>query len=210
MSVVQRVIRLAVLIAVVVTSAQSARAVEPQAAQVAHRFISLTAGPYVPYRGEPGMSFGIRVGHGVGDRTRLGGEFEFRDYEGRILGVDDVRTRSYSGRLVLEFQLYPDAVFNPYIGLGAGFSFLNLKADNAEFWLPGSDPTRSHAGGLEGIVVLGFRGKIPRASALSIVGELRFSNMITGSRVQFEDDNKGWRTRYAGGVSLHAALQFAF
>ncbi|MCG8588471.1 MAG: porin family protein [Proteobacteria bacterium] len=134
------------------------------------------AGGVVPWDSDadPGYSLlGQISGGGFGDRLRIGGELEYREYEVELLGVDDVSVDTYDLRLTLQFVFFPETL-SPYVGAGAGLTLIDLDDKRVEDGLAAAGVDVEAFGVAAGAIA--FAGvQLPLGSVFSLWTEARTS-----------------------------------
>jgi hypothetical protein len=169
--------------------------------------MAMQAGGFVPWDGDAGYSLLMQLlGSGAAGKARFGGEFEFRSFDSKIVGVSDVDVDAYVIRAVWQQHFAPDAPVSPYIGLGLGVAINDVddeKVDRVR-----GEETRGNTGaGPDGVVMLGLQARIPGVDYLAVYVEGRagFSIDITD-----RNDQTGLESESLGGASGNAGLRFRF
>jgi hypothetical protein len=169
--------------------------------------MALQAGGFVPWQGDAGYSLSLQLlGSGASGRSRWGGEFEYRSFESRIVGVSDVDVESYILRGMWQHHFRPDALVTPYIGLGLGVS-VNVVDDGKVDSTKGRNVRGSTGAGLDGIFLLGVRATLPGAEYMSLFAEGRVG---AGFDVSDRNDESGAEVENMGGASGSAGIRFRF
>lgn len=169
--------------------------------------LSLQGGAFVPWQGDVGFSTTLQLlGANRSDRSRWGGEIEYRSFESRISDVADVDVESYVIRAMWQHHFRPEALVTPYIGLGLGLSINRVdqrKVDLAK----GRDVRGSTGAGLDALFLLGLQLTLPGAEYVSLFGEGR-------AGLGFDATGDNQRTHVIvenlGGVSGNLGLRFRF
>lgn len=170
-------------------------------------YMSLQAGGFVPYQGDAGPSLLLQLlGSNAAGKARFGGEFEFRHFDSKIVGVRDVGVESYIVRAVWQQHFAPDGPVTPYIGLGLGIA-VNHVDDGKVDRVKGRNVRGSTGAGPSGCFMLGFDARIPGVDYLSLYAEGRvgFTVDFTG-----RNDKSAVETENLGGASGSAGLRFRF
>ena len=170
-------------------------------------YVSAQVGGFAPWSGDAGVMTSIQVmGSNASGRSRWGGEFEYRGYERKIEGVNNVDSSSYVLRGMWQYHFRPEAVVTPYVGLGLGVTINVVDDDKVDDAL-GYNARDPVGAGLDGIFLLGVSYNIPGAEYLSVFAEgrvgLAFDAAGEGSRNGVDFDN-------VGGASGSAGLRFRF
>jgi len=169
--------------------------------------VAAQVGGFVPWNGDAGVMTSIQVmGSNASGRSRWGGEFEYRGFERKISGVNDVDASSYVLRGLWQYHFRPDSVATPYIGLGLGVTINVVDDDKVDDAL-GFNARDPVGAGLDGVFLLGVAMNIPGAEYMSIFAEgrvgLAFDAAGEGSSNDVDFDN-------VGGASGSAGLRFRF
>lgn len=169
--------------------------------------MSMQAGGFVPFQGDAGYSLLVQLlGSNKAARARFGGEFEYRHFDSKIMGVSDVDVSSYVLHAVWQQHFLPDKPVTPYIGLAFGIAINHIddgKVDRAK----GRNVIGPTGVGPDGCFMLGVDGKIPGAEYMSLYAEGRvgFSFSFAGRQ-----DETAVETENVGGLSGSAGLRFHF
>ena len=168
-------------------------------------FMSGQLGVFAPWQGDPGFMASVQLlGSGASGRSRWGGEFEYRNFESKIQGVNDVDVSSYVLRAMWQHHFRPEAVVTPYIGVGLGVTISAIDDNKVNNQL-GSDDQDHIGGGFDGLVLLGVSANIPGADYMSVFVEGRL-----GLAFATAENGGDWDTEDVGGGSGSAGLRFRF
>ena len=168
-------------------------------------FMGAQVGVFAPWSGDPGVMTSFQLlGSGKSGRSRWGGEFEFRKFDSKIQGVNDVDVSSYVLRAMWQYHFRPEAVATPYIGLGLGLTIDAIDDDKVNDAL-GNDAQDHIAGGLDGIFLLGVSANIPGAEYMSVFCEGRLGLAFAAA-----ENNGDWDVEDVGGGSASAGVRFRF
>ncbi len=173
------------------------------------RMFSLGGGKFNPADGESGTAFSGQFLSQNG-QTRIGGEFEYRDFEATLFEVQNVETQSYTARVLGIYLLRPSGI-SPYIGAGLSLSVHVIDGDKIEQAHGPGTVVISDVG--SGFGIIGFIGiEAPVTPALTIFAEGRLSgdyqftkteNLNTAGEEELEVEN-------LGGVGFLGGLRFRF
>lgn len=169
--------------------------------------MAVQAGGFVPWQGDAGPSFLLQMlGSNASAKARFGGEFEYRRFDSKIIGVSDVDVESFVVRAVWQQHFVPDGPITPYIGLGLGLA-VNDVDDHKVDRVKGRNVRSSTGAGPDGVFMLGIQAKLPGVDYLSVYGEGRvgFTVDIIG-----RNDESGLESENLGGASGSAGLRFRF
>ena len=146
------------------------------------------------------------LGSNASEKTRFGGEFEFRSLESNIIGVARVDVESYVIRGIWQQHFAPDAPVTPYIGLGLGVAINHVddrKVDRGN----GRNVRSSTGAGPDGLFMLGLQARIPGIEYLSLYAEGRigftYDFIARNGRSGLEDEQ-------LGGGSANTGIRFRF
>lgn len=170
-------------------------------------YLSAQVGGFAPWSGDAGVMTSIQMlGSNASGRSRWGGEFEYRQFDSRIQGVNNVEVNSYLLRGMWQYHFRPDAAFTPYVGLGLALAITDLdddKVDDAK----GFNAIDPVGAGLDATFLLGLSARVPGTDYLSVFAEgrvgLAFDATGRGSR-------DGVTVENVGGGSGSAGLRFRF
>ncbi len=169
--------------------------------------VSLQAGAFVPWQGDVGHAITLQfLGSNESAKSRWGGEFEYRRFESRIVGVSDVDVESYILRAMWQQHFRPDALVAPYIGLGLGVA-INSVDDSKVDREKGRNVRGSTGAGLDALFLLGVRVTIPGAEYMSLFGEGRLG---VGFDVTGRNDSSSLEVENLGGASGSIGVRFRF
>jgi hypothetical protein len=166
--------------------------------------VGVQVGGFVPYDGDPGLMTSVQVlGSNASGRSRWGGEFEYRDYQRKVQGVDNVDAGSYVLRGIWQYHFRPEALVTPYVGLGMGITINTIDDDKVEDEV--SNARDAVGAGLDGVFLLGIAVNIPGAEYISVFAEGRVGLAFDayGQNGDVDVDN-------VGGGSGSAGLRFRF
>jgi hypothetical protein len=165
--------------------------------------VSAQVGGFVPWDGDAGVMTSIQVmGSNAAGRSRWGGEFEYRSYQRKIQGVDNVDSSSYVLRGLWQYHFRPDALVTPYVGLGMGLTINAIDDDKVEDAV-GSNARDAVGAGLDGVFMLGIAANIPGAEYISVFAEGRVGLAFDayGQNGDVDVDNVGGGSGSAGRAS---------
>jgi hypothetical protein len=169
--------------------------------------VGMQAGGFVPWQGDDGYSLLFQLlGSNASAKARFGGEFEYRNFDSKIMEVPDVKVESYVIRAIWQQHFLPEASVTPYIGLGLGIA-INEVDDRRVDRVRGRNMRGSTGAGLDGLFMFGLQARIPGVDYMSIYGEGRvgFTYDFTG-----REDKSGVETENIGGVTGSAGIRFEF
>jgi hypothetical protein len=169
--------------------------------------VGMQAGGFVPWQGDDGYSLLFQLlGSNASAKARFGGEFEYRNFDSKIMEVPDVKVESYVIRAIWQQHFLPEASVTPYIGLGLGIA-INEVDDQRVDRVRGRNMRGSTGAGLDGLFMFGLQARIPGVDYMSIYGEGRvgFTYDFTG-----REDKSGVETENIGGVTGSAGIRFEF
>ena len=168
-------------------------------------FMSAQVGVFAPWSGDPGVTTSVQLlGSGASGRSRWGGEFEFRSFDSKIQGVNNVDVDSFVLHAMWQYHFRPEAIATPYIGLGVGVTIDAIDDDKVNDAI-GSDQQDRIMGGFDGLFLLGVSVNIPGAEYMSVFTEGRL-----GLAFATAENNGDWDTEDVGGGSASAGLRFRF
>jgi hypothetical protein len=169
--------------------------------------MAVQAGGFVPWQGDAGPSLLLQLlGSGAAAKARFGGEFEYRTFDSKIIGVSDVDVDSYVIRAIWQQHFVPDAPVTPYLGLGLGVA-INDVDDHKVDRVKGRNVRSSTGAGPDGVFMLGLAANVPGADYLSVYVEGRVGFTID---IISRNDGSDLETENLGGASGSAGLRFRF
>lgn len=169
--------------------------------------MSLQAGGFVPFQGDAGYSLLLQLlGSSAAGKARFGGEFEFRSFDTKVIGVRNVDVDTYSIRFVWQQHFVPDAPVSPYLGLGFGLLISDVD-DGKVDRVKGENVRNATGAGLDGLFMLGVQAAIPGAEYMSVYGEGRVG---FGFDLIAREDESALEGENLGGFSGSAGIRFRF
>lgn len=170
-------------------------------------YMSAQVGGFAPWSGDAGVMTTLQIlGSNASLRSRWGGEFEYRNYEREISGVNNVNSSSYVLRGMWQYHFRPEAVVTPYLGLGLGLTINVIDDDKVDNAL-GFDAEDPVGAGLDGVFLLGVSVNIPRAEYMSVFAEGRLGLAFDA---RGEGSSNDVTVENVGGGSGSAGLRFRF
>jgi hypothetical protein len=167
--------------------------------------VAAQVGGFVPWSGDAGVMTSVQIlGSNASGRSRWGGEFEYREFDRTISGVNDVDVSSYVLRGIWQYHFRPDAVATPYVGLGIGVTINAVDDDKVDDAL-GFDARDPVGAGLDGVFLLGVAVNIPGAEYISVFAEGRLGLAFDAAGADGDIDVEN-----VGGASGSAGLRFRF
>ncbi len=165
--------------------------------------LGVAGGVFVPYEGGVGYAIHAQYLYAI-QRFRVGGEIGFRDFDARILDVDDVSVRTIALRPLVHYAI-AEGPLSPYVGAGIAFDINVVDEDKIERARPGIDVFNEVGLGIGLFALLGL--ELRAADSLALFAEAR-----AGGDVQLTDDGDlgaeslggfegiaGLRLRFGGG-----------
>jgi hypothetical protein len=169
--------------------------------------MAVQAGGFVPWQGDAGPSMALQLlGSGASSKARFGGEFEYRSFDSKIMGVSDVDVDSYIFRAIWQQHFTPDRPITPYIGLGLGVA-INDVDDHKVDRVKGRNVRSSTGAGPDGLFMLGIAANVPGADYLSVYVEGRVGFTVD---IVSRNDGSDLESENVGGASGNAGLRFRF
>jgi hypothetical protein len=169
--------------------------------------VSMQGGGFVPWQGDAGYSLLFQLlGSNASAKARFGSEFEYRNFDSKIMEVSDVKVESYVIRAIWQQHFLPEAPVTPYFGLGLGIA-INEVDDRKVDRVRGRNMRGSTGAGIDGLVMFGVQARIPGVDYMSIYAEGRvgFTYDFVG-----REDKSGVEAENLGGVTGSAGIRFEF
>jgi hypothetical protein len=169
--------------------------------------VGVQVGGFAPWSGDAGVMTAIQIlGSNTSGRSRWGGEFEVREFDSKISGVNDVDVESYLLRGMWQYHFRPDDRVTPYVGVGLGVVISVVDDDKIDGFY-GFNARDSVGAGLDGVFLLGVSMNIPGAEYMSIFAEGRLGLAFDVAGDGSSDDVS---VENVGGGSGSAGVRFRF
>lgn len=164
-------------------------------------------GGFFPWDGDSGPAVFAQVGGRIKQNWRLLGEFEYRDYSTKLLGVDNVDVQGYGLRFVAHYMFLPEGVVNPYVGAGVGLTLQDLDDQKIERALEQTFASADVTPVALSVAVMGILGlELPLGDHFALFGEGRVGADIALTNTEVDtgsgNSNNNLDTENLGG--LHA------
>ncbi len=164
-------------------------------------------GVFAPFKGNTGSTGILQFMFLKDDQMRVGGEIEYRDFEGEILDVDDVEIQSLFVRGLVKYYLKPAGV-SPYIGAGFGVSFNTIDSKRVQQQRPGIIITSNTGQGIGVVALAGV--EVPLSDPVSFFIEGRFIADFQMVELDTGPGDDDIEFENLGGVSALAGLLLRF
>ncbi len=180
------------------------------------RHLGVHGGLFNPWIGNPGFSVAAQFGVSMGERSSIGGEFEYRDFEGELFNIKEIDSRAFNFRAIYRYDVLVDHRVTPYIGAGASLVVNTFDRDKIERTLeaehPGTRvkvPVASVGAGIMGM--LGAEVRIPGNEHLRLFAEGRLELSAQISPLKSSSDAiDDFGVDKLGGVSVTGGVRWAF
>jgi hypothetical protein len=171
-------------------------------------------GVFVPWSGDAGFSVSTQVmGTVWKDHLRIGGEFEFRRFDTKIVGFSfdlfgnprsfsKATYENYNIRFLISYYPIPDAVVSPYVGFGMGIAIYAVDNEAQTY-------RDEVSGGLGMLVSAGV--EVPLGSSrVAWFAETRVGLNFDFWDDKLDDDGDNDQVDEVGGFTGMAGLRFKF
>ena len=137
---------------------------------------SVGSGVFLPWDGDRGTPVSVMFHRGFGsDRFWVGGEVEFRHFEGDVKPYYRPEYDNYGVRFQFQYHPFPKAIVSPYVGIGVGFVVNTVENGHANG--NPADKVRSDvSGGTTLLGLAGFELAVPFVPWLEVFAEGRLEN----------------------------------
>ncbi len=168
--------------------------------------VSGGGGIFVPFEGTTGFSGLAQMLFAVSPHVRLGGEFEFRDYETKLFDVNDVGVQTFNFRAIGMYLFRPEGI-SPYIGGGLGFSINSFDENRVEQANPAIMVKNDIGLGFGALALLGVEAPLGDRVALFAEGRASADVQVTET-----EGPGGTSTDYEniGGISGMGGIRVKF
>ena len=169
--------------------------------------LSIGSGVFSPWDGDSGYNVSGTLHAGLGsDRFWVGGEFEYRHFEGRIKQNFRPDYNSFVLRFNFQYHPFPKAVVSPYMGIAVGVVLNKVDDNHQSGGVNAGDRVRSDVSG--GFSMVGLAGlEIPLVrERVQVFAEGRLGN--TSDLWKRKGGN--YQMDQIGGVTGMGGLRFSF